>query len=115
MAQEKNKRIKSSDKQNAFTPEAPNVPNGFQCSWPTFWTAIGVILTVIAATFAGLNYVIAHRIAPLQNEIEANKKAVDVIQEQVWRNEHNRDEKIALQLQIIEQKINIYANSCGKK
>nr|DAL61739.1 MAG TPA_asm: hypothetical protein [Caudoviricetes sp.] len=91
------------------------MPNGFQCSWPTFWAAIGVILTVLAATFAGLNYVIAHRLAPLHNEIEANKKAVDVIQEQVWRNEHNRDEKIALQLQIIEQKINIYANSCGKK
>lgn len=111
MAQEKNKRIKSSDTQKVFTQEALKSPGEFRCSWGTFWTAIGVIITVLAGTFAGLNYVIAHRLAPLQKEIDANKKAVEVVQEQIWRNEHNRDEKIALQLQVIEQKINIYTNS----
>ncbi len=105
MAQEDNKKVKNSSTSYSTTKRKPK--GEFTCSWVTFWTAIGVIVVVIGGGYAHFHGMIKEQIEPIKHEL-------DLLRDTIRNNEENRDKNIALQIQVIEQKIEIIKNKHEK-
>lgn len=104
MAQEDNKKVKNSSA--SYTTK--HKPKGeFTCSWGTFWTAIGVVIASLAGGYAHFHGMIKEQIEPIKHELE-------LLRDTIKNNEENRDKNIALQIQVIEQKIEIIKNKYEK-
>ncbi len=105
MAQEDNKKVRKSSASYSTTKHKPK--GEFTCSWVTFWTAIGVLAVVISGCYAHFRGMIKEQIEPIKYELE-------LLRETMRNNEENRDKNIALQIQVIEQKIEIIKNKHEK-
>ncbi len=105
MAQEDNKKVRNSS--TSYSTTKHKSKGEFTCSWVTFWTAMGVIVLVISGCYAHFRGLIKEQIEPIKHELELLRDTIRI-------NEENRDKNIALQIQVIEQKIEIIKNKPGK-
>ena len=109
MAQIKNKKINTNSRKAAYSqPNGAEGCGGFHCTWQTFWIVLLGIIGMLLAAYPICNAIINAKIKPVYREVDLCKEKILNTNALIDDNEKKRDEKILLQIQIIEQKIQLH-------